>query len=142
MQNRTSSWLKKMREKFGLTQAKLSEESGVNKLTIENIEQNRRKGSEATWQMIEDYFSKKELGENIIYSFDSESIIDELKEEIDLYGEDYPCIVSYEIVDDWHFHFTDYFIDDDKINIKNNEKLLHTNLKDALYLFEEQDKII
>ena len=142
MQNRTSSWLKKMREKFGLTQAKLSEESGVNKLTIENIEQNRRKGSEATWQMIEDYFSKKELGENIIYSFDSESIIDELKEEIDLYGEDYPCIVSYEIVDNWHFHFTDYFIDEDPVELKNTERTLHTNLKDALYLFEEQNKII
>ena len=75
---RTKEWLKKMREKFGLSQKQLSEESGVNKLTIENLEQGRRKGSEETWQAIEEYFKKKDEG-IFKLSYDCEDLIEEIE---------------------------------------------------------------
>ena len=143
---RTSKWLKEMRKKFNLSQKQLSEESGVNKLTIENLEQGRRKGSDETWELIETYFNKKKNDPTINISIDSEDIIEELKQDIEEFGEDCKCVLIYKIEKN-HFIFTNYdFITDEKPfnpdeELEKNEYYLITNLKYALDIFEKQNKI-
>ena len=143
---RTSKWLKEMRKKFNISQKQLSEESGVNKLTIENLEQGRRKGSEKTWNLIETYFNKKNSDSTINISYDSENLIEELKQDIEEFGEDCKCILIYKIEKN-HFVFTnyDFIVEEDIFNpkkeLKKGEFYLITNLKYALEIFEKQNEI-
>ncbi len=143
---KNKEWLKKMRAKFNITQKQLSDESGVNKLTIENLEQGKRKGSEETWKLIEDYFEKREKG-IIDISMDSEDLIQELQEDIEEFGEDHPCILVYKYKNGI-FLFTNYdFITDempfnpDK-ELREGEYYIETTFKYALEVFEKQNKII
>ena len=142
---RTKEWLKKTREKFHLSQKKMSEESGINKFTIENIEQGRRKGTDETWKLIEEYFKTKEKG---IYSFsvECEDLIDEIKEDINEFGENCPAILVYKISDN-QFIFTNYNFIGEEIpfnpekDLEEDELYLETTLKYVLDVFEKQNKI-
>ena len=129
---RTRKWLKKMRESFHLTQKQLSEESGINQMTIESIEQGKRKGSERTWLLIEEYFKNK--GNGILHlSIDRDDLIYELKEDIEEFGEDCPCVLIY-MMANGNFIFTDYnFIPEEKPfneteELKDGEYYLITNM--------------
>lgn len=157
---KTREWLKKMRQKFGLTQAQLSEKSGVNKLTIENIEQGRRKGSEETWKKIEEYFNFCQQNDDISYSFASDDLIAEIKEDIEEFGKDKACYLMYKIIDK-HFFFVDYQFLDSKEDIEemeldedekkqlfnietdldDDEYYIETTLEYALKIFEKQNQI-
>lgn len=57
---RTKEWLIEMREKYNITQQELANAIGLTKYTISNIEQNQRKGSDDTWNKIEEYFDYKD----------------------------------------------------------------------------------
>ena len=134
-----------MRNKFNISQKKLSEETGINKFTIENIEQEKRKGSEKTWKIIEDYFKNKD-NQIISFSVDSEDLIKELKEDIEEFGEEHQCILIYKIIDN-NFVFTNYdFIVDEmpfepEKELEKDEQYIETNLKNALMVFEQQNKM-
>ena len=52
-----NNWLKILRAKNGLTQKELAEETGLTISTIQNIEQNKRKGSKETLKVLNDYFN-------------------------------------------------------------------------------------
>ncbi len=140
---KNSDWLKKMRLKKGLTQKELAEKTGLTIFTIQNIEQGSRKGSSATWEKILNFF---ERGESPKISYDSEELIEELKEDIREFGEDYPCWIFYKEVDG-RLVFTNYDFDVEEDPIKldellPDEHLLKTTLGDALKLFEKQNSIL
>ncbi len=153
---RTKEWLKKIREKNNLTQKELAEKIGISSFTIENIEQGKRLGSAETWEKIEDFFENDNL---ISISYDSEELIEELKQDILEFGEDYPCILVYKIVED-HIFFTnyDFIIEEDDVDVFDNnddvrpfdpkkdlrpgEKYITTTFKYALEVLEAQNKTI
>lgn len=140
---KTANWLKNMRLKKGLTQKELAEKTGLTVFTIQNIEQGSRKGSPATWEKIYNFF---ERGESPKISYDSEELIEELKEDILEFGENCECHIFYKEVDG-RLVFTNYDFDveEDQIQPEEllpDEHLLKTTLGDALKLFEKQNEIL
>lgn len=139
---KTAEWLKNQRIKHSLTQSQLAQKIGVSKFTIENLEQGRRMGSIETWKKIENYFDN---GEKIQLSYDSSELIEELKADIEEFGEDKPCILVYKIIDE-HIFFTNYdFVCDEmpfdpEKELLENEYFIKTTLKYALEVFEAQNK--
>lgn len=139
---KTKEWLKKQRKLSGITQKELAEKIGTSPFTIEQIEQGRRLGSADTWDKIENYFEN-----GVSVSYESEELIEEIKQDIEEFGENYPCILIYKIIDDSIF-FTnyDFIIEEDEFNekteLEENEKYLTTTLKYALEVFQNQNKII
>lgn len=138
---KTKDWLKHLREKFGKTKRELSEATGINEKTIDDIEAGSISGNELEWALIEAYFDYRNHGNGVIYSYDSEELIDEVKEDIELYGESAPCFIIYKIIDD-HFIFTDYgLIGEDDFELQAGERKVQTILSEALEIFEKQNKI-
>lgn len=139
---RTAEWLKNQRVKHSLTQSQLAQKIGISKFSIENIEQGKRMGSAETWEKIENYFCN---GETIQLSFDCSELIEELKEDIEEFGEDNPCILIYKIIND-HVFFTNYdFICEEKPfnpkkELEEDEHYIETTFKYALEVFEAQNK--
>jgi transcriptional regulator with XRE-family HTH domain len=52
------NWLKELRLKYNLTQKQLAKETNINIFTIQNIEQDKRKGSKETLDKLNEYFDK------------------------------------------------------------------------------------
>lgn len=135
-----SKWLKTMRLKKGLTQKELAEKTGLSIFTIANIEQGQRKGSELTWEKLLNFF---ENDSNV--SYDSDDLIEEIKADIEEFGEDEECYIFYKETK-YGLFFTNYDFDVEEDPIKKDEllpdeHLLKTTLGDALKLFERQNKI-
>ena len=61
---RTKEWLIEKREEFGMTQKELANAIGLTEFSIQNIEQGKRKGSDDTWNKIEELFNYKENVKN------------------------------------------------------------------------------
>ena len=143
---RTREWLKEKRNESKLTQRELADKIGLSPFTIEQIEQGKRLGSADTWEKIENYFSKENDFETKI-SYESNDLINELKKDIEEFGEEHPCILVYKVVDDYIF-FTNYdFITDElpfdpNKELKKDEHYLETTFKYALEVFEAQNKIL
>lgn len=136
-----SKWLKTMRLKKGLTQKELAEKTGLSIFTIANIEQGQRKGSEITWEKLLNFF---ENDSNV--SYDSDDLIEEIKADIEEFGEDEECYIFYKETK-YGLFFTNYDFDVEEDPIKKDEllpdeHLLKTTLGDALKLFEKQNKIL
>lgn len=133
--------LKHLREKFGRTKRELSEATGIKETTIDDIEAGAIPGNELEWALIEAYFDYRNNGNGVIYSYDSDELINEVKEDIELYGENTPCFIIYEIIDD-RFIFTDYgLIGEDDFELQAGERKVQTTLSEALEIFEKQNKI-
>lgn len=140
---KNGNWLKKMRLSKKLTQQELADKTGLSRFTIENIEQKKRKGSEITWQKLMKFFDN---GLGVKISHDSEKLIEELKEDILEFGEEYPCWIFYKEVDGFLI-FTNYDFDEEddpieKEELLEEEHLLKTTFGDALKLFEKQNSIL
>ena len=141
---RTREWLKEKRNEYKYTQRDLAKKIGVSPFTIEQIEQGKRLGSAETWEKIETFF-KNPTEPKLFY--ESEDLIEELRQDIEEFGEDKQCILVYKIIDD-HIFFTNYdFIVeeqpfDSKKELQESEKYIVTTLKYALDVFESQNKII
>lgn len=142
---RTKEWLKNKRVEYSLTQRQLANKISISPFTIEQIEQGKRMGSADTWKKIENYFNNND--DNLIkLSYDSEDLIEEIKQDIEEFGEDKKCILVYKVVDDYIF-FTNYdfiteempFTEDELIQ---GEKYIETTLKYALEVFESQSKFV
>lgn len=141
---KTKEWLKKTREENNLTQVQLANKIGISFYTIQNIEQGKRLGSPEIWEKIENYFDDGTEGH---YSYDSDELIKELKQDIFEFGEDKKCILVYKVVNN-HIIFTNYdFITREypfnpKEELEKDEKYIITTFKYALEVFEAQNKIL
>ena len=147
---KTKEWLKEKRTEKGLTQQELAEKLGFSVFTIENIEQGKRLGSADTWTKIENFFDDDEPK----ISFESNDLIEEIKKDIEEFGEDETCFLIYKIINNniifVNYDFDveeDFFSDeikpfDPKKDLKKDEKYLKTTLQYALEVFEVQNKIM
>lgn len=140
---KNNKWLKFTRKKTGLSQQELADKTGLSKSTIESLEQGKRTGSITTWEKLMNFFDSG-LGAKI--SRDSEELIEELKEDIEEFGEDDTCYVFYKETDN-SLIFTNYdFAEEEdpikKEELEDDEYLLKTTLGDALKLFEKQNDIL
>lgn len=137
------NWLKKKRQELKLTQKELAEKSGVNQLTIENIEQERRKGSQKTLDALNAYFdsiAKSNL------SYECEELIEELEEDIAVFGEEQLLYAMFEIIDNSLF-LTNYDFITKEEPLTEEEKseykmIVELKAKDILKLLEMQNKIL
>ena len=139
---RTKEWLRKRLEDNDMTQKELSDKTGVSLNAISKIIRGERFGSLETWDKIEEV-----LGSDVVnISYESDELIDELKEDVLEFGEDHPCILVYKIMSDYII-FTNYdFITEEKPfnpeeELQPGEKYIHSTLGDALRLFQDQNKI-
>ncbi|MCM1052436.1 MAG: helix-turn-helix transcriptional regulator [Ruminococcus sp.] len=152
---RTAEWLKNKRVQYSLTQAQLAKAIGVSSYTITNIEQGQRMGSAETWEKIENYFNGETPTKKI--SYESTELIEELKRDIEEFGEDHPCILIYKVVEDYIlFTNYDFVIEKDNLfpdendpepfnpdkELEQGESYIETTFKYALEVFEAQNKII
>ena len=143
---RTKEWLKEKRTKYCYTQRQLAKEIGISPFTIEQIEQGKRLGSVETWEKIENFFKNEDEVE-IKVSYESNDLITELKEDIEEFGEENPCILVYKIVGN-HIIFTnyDFITKEDPFNpdeeLEDDEYYIETTFKYALEVFERQNKIL
>lgn len=143
---RTKEWLREKRTQYCYTQRQLAREIGVSPFTIEQIEQGKRLGSVETWEKIENFF-KNEDEIDIKVSYESDDLIAELKEDIEEFGEDNPCILVYKIVGN-HIIFTnyDFITKEDPFNpdeeLEDDEYYIETTFKYALEVFERQNKVL
>lgn len=144
MMMKTKEWLKEQRVKHSLTQQQLANEIGISRFAIENIEQGRRLGSVETWNKIENYFENSDDKLPNI-SYDSNDLIEELKSDIEEFGEEHECILIYKVVND-NIVFTnyDFICEEEPFNpdkeLLENEYYLETTFKYALEVFENQNK--
>lgn len=137
--------IKFLRKSKGLTQEQLAELTGLSVNTIQSIELGRRLGSTDTWIKLTEFFNKGKR--NVSYS--SDDLIEEIKQDIEEFGENEPCYLKYDTSHGYLF-FVDYdFILEDKfenedIELQNAFKdgYIITDLKTALEFFEIQNKII
>lgn len=144
---KTKEWLKEQRKILNLTQKELAEKAGINRFTIENIEQGKRLGSVDTWNKLETFFNEKNINSNIEISYANEELINELKQDVFEFGEDHPCLIIYKVLNG-NIIFTNYdFIVDEKPfnpekELQKDEKFIETTLKYALEVFDDQNKIL
>ena len=144
MMMKTKEWLKDQRDKNSLNKQKIANEIGISRFAIENIEQGRRLGSVETWNKIENYFENSDDKLPNI-SYDSNDLIEELKSDIEEFGEEHECILIYKVVND-NIVFTnyDFICEEEPFNpdkeLLENEYYLETTFKYALEVFENQNK--
>lgn len=74
-------------------------------------------------------------------SYECSNVIDDIKTLIEFEDENTECYIIYEKIDGYII-FTDCISIEEKLNLDENEFCLKTNLKDALIIFENQNKII
>ncbi len=134
------NWLTKLRNKKNLTQKELSQVTGVNINTIQNIEQEKRKGSQETIDKLMAYF---ENGINI--SYDSDELIEEVKKDILEFGEEELVYAMFEFINPKLFLTNyDFITKANPLTKKEKEEyalILELKLKDVLKILELQNKI-
>ncbi|MBS5926176.1 MAG: helix-turn-helix domain-containing protein [Clostridium paraputrificum] len=115
-----------------VTQKELSLKTGISIHAIAKIEQGQRLGSTDTWNKLNAFFGSL----NIIC--ESDSLISDLYEKIEFYGEDTTCFLHYCIKND-NIILINFFIENNINNkiFKSSEETLviKCNLKNALKLF-------
>lgn len=142
---RTKDWLIKNRKNNNLTQEQLAHIIKVSPFTIQQIEQGKRMGSTETWNKIENYFNSN--NDDVLISYDDNNLIEEIKQDINEFGVDYPCILIYTTFKQ-HIIFKDYTLIskdlpfDPSTELNKNEKFLKTSLQYALEVFEAQNKLL
>lgn len=141
---RSKEWLKEMRLKLGLSQKEVAEKCDLSIPAIAKIESGERYGSEDTWNKIESVL----LADEPIVSYDSDELIENLKDDIVEFGANSKCYLIFKKYRK-QLVFTYYILknnkempfDKDK-DIEQDENYIEINLEDALKLFETQNNII
>lgn len=135
----TGEWLKSARLNRALSVEELALKINVSVNTIYKIEAGERIGSPSTWEKINNFFLPPKI------SVSSEKFIDEISEEIELYGENEECTLFY-TVKNGAIIFYDYLIPEDKEMLGDSDlkekSRIRVTLKEALELFEAQNSII
>ena len=134
------NWLTKLRNKKKITQKELSKLTGININTIQNIEQEKRKGSKETIDKLMKYFESSDE-----VSYDSEELIEEIKCDIEEFGEEHFVYAMFNIIDSKLF-LTNYdFIAEEEPLIDNEKNefdlIIEIKLKDVLKILELQNRI-
>lgn len=124
--------LKEIRTKLKLSQQEFADKVGISIFSVQNIEQGQRKGSAETWNKIQNFLNKDNI------SYDSEDLIEEIKEDIEEFGENDLCYLEYEFLDN-HLFFIDYDYCDE---IKAKGNCIIVDLKSALEILRKQDRIV
>lgn len=138
---KTGEWLKATLKQNNMTQKELANLAGLSIPAIAKIISGERKGSTETWNKIYDVISVPKV------SIESQNFIDELREEIEIYGTSERCTVWYK-VEDGNIVFIEYALDEDlKKSASDYKDLKRYNtlvitLKEALDLFKFQNRII
>lgn len=136
---KTKEWLINMRKLNNLTQKELANRIGVSTHAIAKIERGERLGSVETWDKINNYFDESHI------SYECSDVIREIKEDIEEYGNDTVCYLYYSIRQNM-IVFHDYALIEDLSNpafkLQVDELRLKGTLKQALEIFESQNKII
>lgn len=137
---KTGEWLKATLDTKGMTQKQLANETGLSVPAISKIILGERYGLPKTWEKIMGV-----LGQESILSVSSTNFINELKKDIELYGSDF-AVNAFYTVENGNIVFRDYLLlEDMNENYGNDLKkmnMLQITLKEALELFEAQDKIV
>ena len=138
---KTGEWLKNELSDNGITQKELAKAAGLSIPAIAKIISGERMGQPETWRKIQIALENLR-GVTQTVSYSSDKFIDELKEEIELYGENQICNVFY-TVNDGNIIFKDYLLPEDMPEHYGNDlkkmNSLRITLKEALDLFTEQD---
>lgn len=140
---KTKEWLREKLNEKKITQKELAESIGISLNAISKILRGERFGSSETWEKIEAFFGDSE--ERV--SYDSTNLIEELKEDIEEFGEDHKCILVYRVYNH-NIIFTNYdFIVKEKpfnprTELEKDEKFITSTLGEALQLFEDQNRLI
>lgn len=155
------NWLKELRTKNKLTQKELAEKTGVTISTIQNLEQEHRKGSNKTINKLLNFFekeqniSKEEINNiisffktqnKIIYSFDSDMLIKEIKEDIKEFGKEHIFYAMFKKKKDCIFLINYDFIQKEnpltKEEIKTYDLILKLKANEILEILELQNEKI
>lgn len=135
----SQEWLIKTRKAAGLTQSELANRSGISIGALRNIEQGQRIGSVDTLEKL-----NSALG-TISISFECSDFIEELEEEISLYGPECKCHLYYKLKDGIVL-FIDYALDRDledrDFEPLPGETMVEGTLQQALDIFTYQSKIL
>lgn len=140
---KTKEWLREKLNEKKITQKELAESIGISLNAISKILRGERFGSPETWKKIETFFG--EDTEKV--SYESTDLIEELKEDIEEFGENHECILVYRVYNH-NIIFTNYdFIVeekpfDPKTELEKGEKFITSTLGEALQLFEDQNRLI
>lgn len=143
---KSKEWLKAMCKKIKPNKKQLNDESDVNKTTIENTGHSRKQDFEKTRKAIDEYFKAKDKG-TFKLSYDCEDLIEEIRQDIEEFGENHECILIYKVIDG-AFIFTnyDFITDEEPFNpekeLSDNEYYIIATFKYALDVFEKQNTII
>lgn len=117
----------------------------LKKTEKEDLEKLLKKQRMTKASFLRNAIKKFSINYDINYSYDNEEIINELKRNIEEFGENHKCILVYKVIDNKIF-FTNYnFIEEEgffnlKKELDKDEKYIVTDFKYALKLFEEQNK--
>lgn len=140
---KTKEWLRDELKKNNVTQKELANSIGISLNAISKIIRGERFGSPETWKKIENFF-----GDNCVrVSYESDEIVEELKNDVEEFGPDHECILVYKVYGS-NIIFTNYdFITEEKPfdpdkELKPGEKCIKSTLGEALQLFEDQNRII
>ena len=136
---KTKEWLKKNRKLLKLTQKELAEKLNLSTDAIRQIESGRRFGAVETWNKIEDFFER-----GIEFSYGCNEIIEKITQDIEKFGENERCILIYKVIDNNILFINyDFIVKKEllKTELEKDAKYIETNLKYALEIFKEQNKI-
>lgn len=136
----TGEWIKQRRKEENMSVEDLAGVCGVSAAMIYKIESGERLGSVKTWGKIINFFQPAKI------SVECEKIIEDLREDVALYGEQEKAIVFYS-VDGGAIIFYDYLLSEEMLESPNDEDLqdkkhIEITLKEALELFEMQNELL
>lgn len=134
MKNKT--WLKKILEAKKMTQKQLADKAGISLNAVSKIIRGERYGSDETWGKI----TKALENDCEIVSYECTQIIDDIKTAIAFKNKNDDCYLIYKKIDGY-IVFIDFELDDD-FELDQDEFKIKTTLKDALQIFESQNKTI
>jgi len=137
---KTKEWLREQLKIKNITQKELADGTGISVNAISKIIRGERLGSPESWEKILNFLEY----DGSIYSFDSEELIEEIKQDIEEFGEDEQCYLFYQIIDN-NIIFDNYdFIVDEMPLTKEElkENYIITSLKNALEFLERQNEIL
>lgn len=138
---KTGAWLKRARSLASMPLAELAKQASVTPDMISKIESGARKGSGETWDKLLHALNVKDS----LVSFDSEELIEEIKQDIAEFGADEECWLFYDFAGD-NILFTNYDFIEPEAPITTaeigDEKIMRSTLGATLELLEHQDRII
>jgi len=137
---KTKEWLREQLKIKNITQKELADGTGISVNAVSKIIRGERLGSPESWEKILNFLEY----DGSIYSFDSGELIEEIKQDIEEFGEDEQCYLFYQIIDNnIIFDNYDFIVEDIPLTKEElKENYIITSLKNALEFLERQNEIL